>query len=397
MTTDQRIENLEKGLASARRFNRWLPTCAVGLALGVWFLAGTFGPTMAAAPGGHAAFIGKVTVTAEQAPVMSAKDTLLLAKKGDVFNVTAVNGDWYGLAPSRGWIHKSNVSYQPLSAATVNKEALQAAASQEEPSAGANERIVDALAAQWAVQYGWISEKENAGAEVIELAVFGQAGTVEQRMALYTAFANSKMPVEKQQAMELISLKRRSQGEYHRLVVEMQGMSYKMNSSEAAAKMIAMLTVVSLRQRLIIESQTSDVMSPELASAIAKTEVLTNKNMTSEQAAGLVKFKADRAGSLTQEDQKAMNEFVILLNEQITPARAAFIVKATAALEAAKTKELEESRARVKCLLREALAKEAGAEKAFVNAGDVAKQATSEELLRSRKQVESRIEEAKKK
>ena len=47
MTTDQRIENLEKGLASARSLNRWL-LAAVGLALGVWILAGTFGPTMAA-------------------------------------------------------------------------------------------------------------------------------------------------------------------------------------------------------------------------------------------------------------------------------------------------------------------------------------------------------------
>jgi hypothetical protein len=51
MTTDERIENLEKGLASARRLNRWL-LAAVGLALGVWILAGTFGPTMAAAPAG---------------------------------------------------------------------------------------------------------------------------------------------------------------------------------------------------------------------------------------------------------------------------------------------------------------------------------------------------------
>ena len=55
MTTDERIENLEKGLASARRFNRWL-LAAVGLALGVWILAGTFGPTMAAAPTGAAAY-----------------------------------------------------------------------------------------------------------------------------------------------------------------------------------------------------------------------------------------------------------------------------------------------------------------------------------------------------
>ncbi|MCX5684922.1 MAG: hypothetical protein NT049_14745, partial [Planctomycetota bacterium] len=51
MTTDQRIENLEKGLASARRLNCWL-LAAVGLALGVWILAGTIGPSMAAAPAG---------------------------------------------------------------------------------------------------------------------------------------------------------------------------------------------------------------------------------------------------------------------------------------------------------------------------------------------------------
>jgi hypothetical protein len=54
MTTDERIEKLEKGLASARRLNRWL-LAAVGLALGVWILAGTFGPTMAAAPAGGGA------------------------------------------------------------------------------------------------------------------------------------------------------------------------------------------------------------------------------------------------------------------------------------------------------------------------------------------------------
>jgi len=54
MTTDERIENLEKGLASARRFNRWL-LAAVGLALGVWILAGTLEPRMAGAEGGAAA------------------------------------------------------------------------------------------------------------------------------------------------------------------------------------------------------------------------------------------------------------------------------------------------------------------------------------------------------
>jgi len=51
MSTDERIENLEKGLATARRLNRWL-LAAVGLALGVWILAGTLGLATAGAPAG---------------------------------------------------------------------------------------------------------------------------------------------------------------------------------------------------------------------------------------------------------------------------------------------------------------------------------------------------------
>jgi len=54
---------------------------------------------------------GKVTVTAEQAPVMQGKETVLTAKKGDVFDVSEFRGDWYGVLPSRGWIHKANVRY----------------------------------------------------------------------------------------------------------------------------------------------------------------------------------------------------------------------------------------------------------------------------------------------
>ena len=54
MTTDERIENLEKGLVSARRLNRWL-LAAVGVALGVWILVGTFGPATAGAPAGGGA------------------------------------------------------------------------------------------------------------------------------------------------------------------------------------------------------------------------------------------------------------------------------------------------------------------------------------------------------
>jgi hypothetical protein len=67
----------------------------------------------------HAAVIGKATVTAEQAQVMSGKQVIATAKKGDTFDVTEEKGDWFGVAPSQGWIHKSNVRYEPGSPGAV--------------------------------------------------------------------------------------------------------------------------------------------------------------------------------------------------------------------------------------------------------------------------------------
>ncbi len=67
----------------------------------------------------HAAVIGKATVTAEQAPVMSGKQVVATAKKGDVLDVTELKGDWFGVAPSQGWIHKANVRYEPAAVGTA--------------------------------------------------------------------------------------------------------------------------------------------------------------------------------------------------------------------------------------------------------------------------------------
>jgi hypothetical protein len=54
MTTGERLENLERELARAKRRSRWL-LAAVGLALGVWMRAGTLGPrTAGAQPAGVA-------------------------------------------------------------------------------------------------------------------------------------------------------------------------------------------------------------------------------------------------------------------------------------------------------------------------------------------------------
>jgi formylglycine-generating enzyme required for sulfatase activity len=71
----------------------------------------------------HAAVIGKATVTADRAPIMQGDETLATAKKGDTFDVTKVKGNWFGLDPSQGWIHKSNVRYEPaVSASDPPKE-----------------------------------------------------------------------------------------------------------------------------------------------------------------------------------------------------------------------------------------------------------------------------------
>jgi len=67
--------------------------------------------------------LGKVTVTAEQAPLMQGKETVLTAKKGDTFDVSGVKGDWFGVLPSRGWIHKGNVKYEAPSPNPVSPDA----------------------------------------------------------------------------------------------------------------------------------------------------------------------------------------------------------------------------------------------------------------------------------
>ncbi|MBE3142742.1 MAG: hypothetical protein IMZ61_02310 [Planctomycetes bacterium] len=58
------------------------------------------------------AIIGKFTVTAEQASIMLDKDIVQTAKKGSVLDVTEINGDWYGVLPTRGWIQKANGRYE---------------------------------------------------------------------------------------------------------------------------------------------------------------------------------------------------------------------------------------------------------------------------------------------
>jgi len=79
MTTDERIEELERGLASARRFNRWL-LAAVGVALGLSVLAGALGPTTAGAQAGGVG--APADVAADAARERAGMDTGTVTPEG---------------------------------------------------------------------------------------------------------------------------------------------------------------------------------------------------------------------------------------------------------------------------------------------------------------------------
>jgi cytochrome c-type biogenesis protein CcmH/NrfG len=110
MTTEERLERVERGLAKdkaqatrAKRRNRWLLAAgglaAVGLAFGFWMLAGTFGPVPtagvrdaikdAARAGRRKTVLEEVTGIPTPAPAapMSAIDEVLAAKPRDAFDV----------------------------------------------------------------------------------------------------------------------------------------------------------------------------------------------------------------------------------------------------------------------------------------------------------------------
>lgn len=75
----------------------------------------------------RAGTIGKVTITADEAPVLKGKETIATAKKGDVMDVTEIRGNWYGVLPHRGWIHSKYVKFEkarPKSPATASSQKL---------------------------------------------------------------------------------------------------------------------------------------------------------------------------------------------------------------------------------------------------------------------------------
>ena len=94
MTTDQRIENLEKGLASARRLNRWL-LAAVGLAAAVFGVvwigaaAGCNGQT----PGGRVATVIRAGQFVLEDENGKTRATLALTVDGPMLGLTDETGN----------------------------------------------------------------------------------------------------------------------------------------------------------------------------------------------------------------------------------------------------------------------------------------------------------------
>jgi len=66
--------------------------------------------------GKRAPILGQVTVIADEAPIRVGNETKATAKKGEVLDVTAVSDGWYGVVPTKGWIHKQHAKFTPAPA-----------------------------------------------------------------------------------------------------------------------------------------------------------------------------------------------------------------------------------------------------------------------------------------
>ena len=64
----------------------------------------------------QAEVIGTAAVTSDEAPIYKGQEVVARAKKGDKLNVSAVKGEWYGVIPVGGWVHKKHVEYVAISA-----------------------------------------------------------------------------------------------------------------------------------------------------------------------------------------------------------------------------------------------------------------------------------------
>lgn len=80
---------------------------------------------------GSAEVLGKVTVVTDDALVHRGATVIAKAKKGQTYEVTGINGDWYGVMPVSGWIHKKHVRFE--------------AAATAEPAASTGDAEIDAL------------------------------------------------------------------------------------------------------------------------------------------------------------------------------------------------------------------------------------------------------------
>ena len=74
-----------------------------------------FGLTVIAVQFSGAEVIGTATVISDEAAIYNGEEIVSRAKKGDRLDITAVKGDWYGVVPEGGWIHKKYVRYQLVS------------------------------------------------------------------------------------------------------------------------------------------------------------------------------------------------------------------------------------------------------------------------------------------
>jgi len=259
------------------------------------------------------------------------------------------------------------------------------------------DRVVETLAAQWTLRA--LNLKQEGTDELIEMVTWGEDMAIERQMAQCLAMSSIEIGSENRLKLEQIrmgDLSLRIEMLTHEFRARLISSEHGSNWNSSDRWEVAAGKVEDLRNGFLGKGETVLVMSPDLARAITHWELIGNRMMTPELAASLVKCAVSRAEALENEDQLFINDIEMQMNLQIDPSRAALVRNAASALEAARSKDLEESRRRVKNLLRRAVANEPTAKLAFAHAGAIRAHTSNQELLESRRQLESRIEDTQK-
>lgn len=276
---------------------------------------------------------------------------------------------------------------------TVAEESVPSVRAPETGTSTPAEQALKVLSAQWALKVAWDPSDPDVDT-LANLTIAGCDGTIEELLSRFVAFGNT--PAARGAFARIREAKAKQSSSKDLQVLQIGASTFR--GELLTAERGAALQLDRLRTDLVGKTASLDVLDPALAQLILRLELLGNYTMTQELANSFVMQATSAASKLTAEVQTAQNEAEILMNDAITAPRAAYIKRAVAMFEQAKTtasvwsnapmaKEIDDSRNRVRNLIKAALAQQSEHTNAFAHSREVAAAAMTENLSRSRQRL----------